>query len=957
MTYRDVVGPVCSLKFMTLLVALNPELLLLGARVQLQDNGYNGLLVAINPQVSEDQNLIPNIKEMISEASFYLFNATKKRLFFRNVKILIPATWKANNYSKVEQESYEKANVIVAHWYGTHGDDPYTLQYRGCGKEGKYIHFTPNFLLNSDFTAGYGPRGRVFVHEWAHLRWGVFDEYNNEKPLYINGQNQIKVTRCSSDITGTFVCEKGPCPQENCIISKLFKEGCMFIYNSTQNATASIMFMQSLSSVVEFCNASTHNQEAPNLQNQMCSLRSTWDVITESADFNNSVPMSGTELPPTPTFSLVQAGEKVICLVLEVSSKMAEADRLLQLQQAAEFYLMQIVEIHTFVGIVSFDSQGEIRTQLHQINSDDDRKLLVSFLPSTVSAEAETSVCSGLKKGFEVVEKRNGKAYGSVMVLITSGDDEYINNCVPTVLSSGSTIHSIALGSSVAENLEELSHLTGGLKFFVPDKSNSNSMIDAFSRISSGTGDIFQQRVQLESASEIVKPHHHLKNTVSLDKSVGNDTVFLVTWQTSGPPEIVLFDPNGRKYSTNNFTSNLALKTARLSIPGTAKPGHWSYTLNNTHQSLQVLKLIVTSRASSSAVAPATVEAYVEKDSTHFPHPVMIYANVRKGFYPIVNATVTAIIEPETGDAVTLKLFDDGAGADIIKNDGIYSRYFFSFAVNGRYSLKVHVYQSPSISNRVYSVPGSHAMYVPGYIANGNIQMNPPRKSMGRSEEEQAWGFSRVSSGGSFSVLGVPANPHRDVFPPCKIIDLEAVKLEDEVTLSWTAPGGDFDQGQATSYEIRMSKSLQNIREDFNSAILVNTSKLNPQKAGIKETFTFSPKLFTNEPEYHLDGETEESHRMYVAIRSVDRNFLKSAVSNIIQISLLVSQNSAPVLTRDYLILRGVLTAIGLIGIICLTIVITYYTLNRRKRTAKKENGSKSLRINVQYTFLLRCDP
>lgn len=63
---------------------------------------------------------------------------------------------------------------------------------------------------------------------------------------------------------------------------------------------------------------------------------------------------------------------------------------------------MQIVEIHTFMGIVSFNSKGEIRAQLHQINSDDDRKLLVSHLPMTVSAEAETSICSGLKKGFEV---------------------------------------------------------------------------------------------------------------------------------------------------------------------------------------------------------------------------------------------------------------------------------------------------------------------------------------------------------------------------------------------------------------------------------------------------------------------------------------------------------------------------------------------------------------------------
>ncbi|XP_058159207.1 calcium-activated chloride channel regulator 2 isoform X2 [Dasypus novemcinctus] len=880
---------------------------------------------------------------MITEASFYLFNATKRRMFFRNIKILIPVTWKANNYSTVKQESYEKANVIVADWHGTHGDDPYTLQYRGCGKEGKYIHFTPNFLLNDNLTAGYGSRGRVFVHEWAHLRWGVFDEYNNEKPFYINGQNQIKVTRCSSDITGIFVCEKGPCPQENCIISKLFKEGCMFVYNSTQNATASIMFMQSLSSVVEFCNASTHNQEAPNLQNQMCSLRSTWDVITDSTDFNHSSPMKGPGFPPPPTFSLVQAGNKVVCLVLDVSSKMAEVDRLLRLQQAAEFYLMQIVEIHTFVGIASFNSKGEIRAQLHQINSDADRKLLVSYLPTAVSAEVETSVCSGLKKGIEVVEKLNGKAYGSMMVLVTTGNDEHIDNCLLTVLSSGSIIHSIALGSSAVDNLEELAHLTGGLKFFVPDQSNSNSMIDAFSRISSGTGDIFQQRVQLDSTREMVKPHHQLKNTVTVDSSVGNGTIFLVTWQTSGPPDILLFDPNGRKYYTNNFITNLALKTARLWIPGTAKPGHWTYTLNNTHHSLQALKVTVTSRASSSVVPPTTVESYVERDSTHFPHPVMIYANVRKGFYPILNATVTAMIEAETGDPVTLRLFDDGAGADVIKNDGIYSRYFFSFAVNGRHSLKVHVYHSPSINTLAHSIPGSHAMYVPGYITNGNIQMNAPRKSKGNNEEEEKWGFTRIISGGSFSVLGVPAGPHPDVFPPCKIIDLEAVKLEEEVTLSWTAPGEDFDQGQAASYEIRMSKSLQNIQDDFNNAILVNTSKLNPQQAGTREIFTFAPKLFTNEPEHQHDGETQESHRIYVAIRTVDRNSLKSAVSNIAQASLFIPPNSAPVHARDILILKGVLTAMGLTGIICLTLVVTHCTLNRKKRADKKENGTKIL--------------
>ncbi|XP_034355270.1 calcium-activated chloride channel regulator 2 isoform X1 [Arvicanthis niloticus] len=943
MTHRGNRGPTSRLTLVTLLFALSPELLFLGAGLKLKENGYDGLLVAINPRVPEDMKLITNIKEMITEASFYLFNATKRRVFFRNVQILIPATWTAHNYNRVKQESYDKANVIVTEQNGVSGDDPYTLQHRGCGKEGKYIHFTPNFLLNDELAAGYGSRGRVFVHEWAHLRWGVFDEYNKDKPFYVNGQNEIQVTRCSSDIKGIFVCEKGLCPHEDCIISKLFREGCTFLYNSTQNATGSIMFMQSLPSVVEFCDESTHNQEAPNLQNQVCSLRSTWDVITDSSDLNHSLPVLGVELPAPPTFSLLQAGDRVVCLVIDVSRKMAEGDRLLRFQQAAQLYLMQVVEAHTFVGIVTFDSRGgEIRAPLQQINSDDDRKLLVSYLPTAVSTEAETNICAGVKKGFEVVEKQNGRADGSVMILVTSGADEHIDNCLLTTMSSGSTIHSMALGSSAARKVGELSRLTGGLKFFIPDKFTSNGMTEAFSRISSGTGDIFQQSIQLESMCETVQPQHRLTNTVTVDSAVGNDTFFLVMWQTGGPPEIALLDPSGRKYITGDFIINLAFRTASLKIPGTAEHGHWTYTLNNTHHSPQTLKVTVASRASSLAMSPATVEAFVETDSTYFPQPVIIYASVRKGLYPIFNATVVATVEPKSGDPIVLQLLDEGAGADVIRNDGIYSRYFSSFAVSGSYSWTVHVHHSPSISTLAHPVPGNHAMYVPGYITNDNIQMNAPKTS-GRRPVKERWGFNRVSSGGSFSVLGVPDGPHPDAFPPCKITDLEAVKVEDDVILSWTAPGEDFDQGQTTSYEIRMSKSLQSIRDDFDNAFLVNSSELIPQHAGTRETFTFSLKLVTHELGHKPDEDAQETNIVYVALRAMDRSSLRSAVSNIALVSTSLSPNSAPVVSRDNLILKGVLTVVGLISILCLIMVVAHCTLNRKKRASRKENETKFL--------------
>ncbi|KAF5923591.1 hypothetical protein HPG69_010986 [Diceros bicornis minor] len=43
--------------------------------VNLNNNGYDGIVIAINPSVPEDEKPIQN--EMVTEASTYLFHATK----------------------------------------------------------------------------------------------------------------------------------------------------------------------------------------------------------------------------------------------------------------------------------------------------------------------------------------------------------------------------------------------------------------------------------------------------------------------------------------------------------------------------------------------------------------------------------------------------------------------------------------------------------------------------------------------------------------------------------------------------------------------------------------------------------------------------------------------------------------------------------------------------------------
>ncbi|GAB1288202.1 Calcium-activated chloride channel regulator 3A-1 [Apodemus speciosus] len=811
-----------------------------GSMVHLNNNGYEGVVIAINPSVPEDERLIPSIKTaaMVTQASTYLFEATQGRVYFRNVSILVPMTWKSKSeYLMPKRESYDKADVIVADPYLKYGDDPYTLQYGQCGD-----------------------RGRVFVHEWAHLRWGVFDEYNVDRPFYISKKNTIEATRCSVDITGTNAvreCQSGSCVTRRCrrpdSRTRLYEPKCIFIPDKIQTARASIMFMQNLSSVVEFCTEKTHNSEAPNLQNKMCNRRSTWDVIKESADFQNAPPMTGTEAPPPPTFSLLKSRQRVVCLVLDKSGSMNSAkcghilfgseDRLIRMNQAAELYLTQIVEKKSMVGLVTFDSTALIKNSLINITNGSDHQKITANLPQ--QASGGTSICSGLEAGFQTITSSGQSTSGSEIVLLTDGEDNGISSCFDTVERSGAVIHTIALGPSAARELETLSDMTGGLRFYA--SKDLNSLVDAFSRISSTSGSISQQALQLESRAFSTGAGAWITGTVPVDSTIGNDTFFVIAW-TAQKPDITLRDPKGKKYTTSDFQDDtLNNRSARLQIPGTAE------------------------------------------------------------------------------------------GADTVKNDGIYTRYFTDFHGNGRYSLKVRV-QARKNKARLGLRQKSKSLYIPGYVENepyganpvvnakaeGNIIichrthlkskiiLNPPRPEIPEeATEATVEDFSRLTSGGSFTVSGAPPDgDHAHVFPPSKVTDLEAEFTDDHIHLTWTAPGKVLDKGRAHRYTIRISERPLDLQEDLNSATLVNTSGLIPKEAGSKETFIFKPETF----------KIANGTQLYITIQADNDAGLTSEVSNIAQaVKFIPSEPSISALGPD-------------ISAICLTIwgltVIFNYILN-----------------------------
>ncbi|KAH1166378.1 hypothetical protein KIL84_015550, partial [Mauremys mutica] len=89
--------------------------------------------------------------------------------------------------------------------------------------------------------------------------------------------------------------------------------------------------------------------------------------------------------------------------------------------------------------------------------------------------------------------------------------------------------------------------------------------------------------------------------------------------------------------------------------------GNWLYMIQNNHTESQVISMIVTSRPASLTDPPVIVKAHMNKDTSAFPNPMVIYAEVSQGFSPVLGATVMATVEQETGSAVELRLLDDGS--------------------------------------------------------------------------------------------------------------------------------------------------------------------------------------------------------------------------------------------------------------------------------------------------------
>ena len=129
-----------------------------------------------------------------------------------------------------------------------------------------------------------------------------------------------------------------------------------------------------------------------------------------------------------------------------------------------------------------------------------------------------------------------------------------------------------------------------------------------------------------------------------------------------------------------------------------APTGRWQYLIQRTEEVSISVK--ITAKSSHPSTDPILTKCWISTGGqaldSELDLKLAVVADVRQGTRPVLGAKVKAVVErPSEGGQVypdvELDLADSGAGADSVKNDGMYARYFTHYTGQGRYSVKCQV--------------------------------------------------------------------------------------------------------------------------------------------------------------------------------------------------------------------------------------------------------------------------
>merc|ERR1719391_506078 len=481
----------------------------------------------------------------------------------------------------------------------------------------------------------------------------------------------------------------------------------------------------------------------------------------------------------------------------------------------------------------------------------------------------------------------------------------------PDVLERQTRVVTIAFGLDADPALEDLAVKSGGKSYFIDDYSGPGTINDAFTgSMTDQPGDVLGDSTTTvyQQDHQDVKTQDILKGFFDIDVSIGREVSFQLEVQTKGedctaPLTITLLRPDEDhtpEMENREFTCTSSnFRTFRYTVADLALEGRWVYKVT-AHENLASVSIKVESKSRDPSTDPVMTRCWISTGSedidTTTGIKLAVVAEVSQGSKPVVGAKVEASVERPPSNStpqppIQIQLLDNGSGADKIKNDGTYTRYFAKYTGKGRYSVRCQVSGDDETgvndgftSSRVFpKIPDPHSP-----LCCGSDAMPPG------SKKTPTGNFTRQAAGGAFQVTN-DVDMDADNTPPGRVTDLQANNLPeaDMIAIQFTAPGNDLDSNdKAASYVVKYSSTVGNLtgvnfdKDEFNLQITQDDlidSTLEPAVGGTEKTFFIKDSIFTVGEKYAL------------GLKAFDEKQNAGKVSNIVQIYL----PPAPTTTED----------------------------------------------------------
>ena len=503
-------------------------------------------------------------------------------------------------------------------------------------------------------------------------------------------------------------------------------------------------------------------------------------------------------------------------------------------------------------------------------------------------------------------------SYGGVILLITDGLQQCstshcltISDMIPEVLSRQVRVVTVALGLEADPDLEKLALASGGKSFYVDDSSGPGAWDDAFTgSLTYQPGDVISNKTITVHQVDYdnIAAGDFRKSYYDIDVSIGRETEITIQVSQrdnncSQPLAIWLISPDLQESHSLNTTftcSRSNFGVFRYSSPDLGMEGRWLYRLTAMEDLDVSIKVESKSRSTSDdpIITKCWIAAGPQEVDTNVNVKLAVVGEVRQGTRPVVGAKVRAVVErppDQQGNpypAMELQLMDNGSGADKIKNDGIYSKYFSQYTGRGRYSVKckVEADQDTGVNGGFLGVRAASPASPGTPLCCGSDAL-PPSANVSKTGN-----FSRQAAGGGFRVTN-EVDLTQDSVPPGQVLDLRLQEVTDmAVSLQFTSPGDDIDSNDLVAeYVFKYSSTVGNLTEEnfdseeFNSKITaedLTDSSLDPVMGGETKVIVLKKSIF------------EPNKKYVLAMKSRDDSDNWSPVSNKVTIFLPASTTS-----------------------------------------------------------------